>query len=613
MAEQARELPQNTDFIEDLGLLVGLEEGCNISASEAHNTVHGLLRQGEIDHTFLVGHEYEPTQKGRVIPLLKTIEIDGYESELVVVRPISERIEETVKKKFLRRVIESTTVTTGYDPLLCVKLGADGYLPLARFALNADSDNCRYIQIGSEMRDDSVVYTALDNNTSRHAVVEAFRTIFKESKGYKGEYRAKKDVKKPVKVNDTAALEMVKGLAQQELETQSESYRDTLEAMLVRRVYEKLAEDPPKRNLFVFSEDNETSIQQSFVKKDILRNCRLKSDHDVSLALLSAAPDQNAILAAVYRGRLAFPAATLIKDSGRIVFHKDSLNIPGEERTDTIKMLLKAVQNEPLFDLPPKNPQEMPTDADELSERISQLRKRTRNMYGGVDISEDEYIYDPKDYRHVVPATYLHKVQRLLREDEGAVEDPYQAGTTEYGVKTTYQELDILFADPGAKPLGHYTNVPPVWLALSRLPRKQHAVEVLLTSLGIIEQATNIIGETTLQEERFIRLVQAMHSRGSAHNATFEEVETGTASAGLDLKTVITNEGTRYTVDIYGKASALKDRDFPQKPQRSISFDITKPVINRAAPSDEEAEMSIARFMNTLQKIKEASPEATGN
>lgn len=592
---------QNDDLIADLGLIVGIEQGCSISAAEAYDAAHKIIISGEERNAYLIGEDPTIRQCGKVVDLKKKISAGNNIATLSIVQPYDETQKRSPYRRLLRKVVDVSHIRTETDPLLCARIGEDSYLPLARFALEGSSEYCSYVQLGSEMNDESVVMTVLDERTSRQQVVEAIRTLF-------GEFQSQDQAFS--EIDDKPARGILQNLTSQQAEAHAEHLLDAQEALLVRRCVEKFNNKASSRKLTVLAEGSNI-FEQTMQIQTLLRNCRLDGSRFVDLALTKG--NDNVIqAAAITRGSLCFPIATVIEDTGKVVFESAPNSANKTTRSELIEVLLDRVRTKPLFDLSDiKRTVEKSEDDGDSSFRGKwvEFKERTRTRFGAVPITEDEYFFDPSNYNHTVPATYLYRMG-FLHRDEGAVDDPYRVGMTDWGVNKTRTELDQLFEDPelfDGQELSHFLDNPPVWLALSRLSLRRQAEQQLFDTLGITTQIREQLGDTTLTEERFIKQTQRIVSGGNIYRGTVENVNTGTNNASLDIEVRLNQDGTTYVIEVFAKAHALKEQPFPSQPYKTLKFDTLGQVLDSNGVSGAVSIDNIIQFSNILQKICEPS------
>ena len=589
---------QSGDLIADLGLIVGIEQGCSISAAEAHDAAHKIVAGGAERKVFLMGEDPTIGQSGKVVELRKRITVGNQVAALSIVQPYDESETRRPYRRLLRKVVDVSRVRTETDPLLCARVGEDAYLPLARFALESSSEYCSYVQLGSEMTDETVVMTALDERTSRQQVVEAIRTLFRESSPND---KAWSDIQ------DSSAKRIIQGLTDQQRAAHAEHLIESQEAMLVRRCVEKVNDKPATRKLNILAE-GDNIFEQTMLIRTLLQNCKLDDSRFVDLALTKS--DNNDIQAvAITRGNLAFLIASFIADTGKVVFESIPNSADPATRLRLVEILLDRVRNKPMFSLPAvkRTVKKEEDGSNSLRDKWAEFKQRARTRFGAVPITEAEYFFDASNYHHTIPATYLYR-KGLLRKDEGAVDDPFSVGMTAWGVNRTFQELDELFEDPelfDGQELSHFLDCPPVWLALSRLPLQRQAEQRLFDTLGISARIRKQLGETTLDEERFVKQMQKLITRGNIYQGTVENVNTGTNNASLDIEVRLYQDGTSYRVKLFAKAHALKKQPFPTQPYKTLEFDTLTRIASNNGVSRNEALENIHRFSTTLQKICE--------
>jgi hypothetical protein len=587
------------DYIDDIGLFVGIEQGCSISAAEAYKTAHDLIRAGSEQEMYIVDDDPVSARWGRAVDLHKMIRFNGRNTALSLVAPYRETSKEMFHRRFFRTFVDKSWKHEQTDPLLCARIGKDVYLPLARFALQTDNEYCSYVQMGSEMRDASVVMTPLDEQTSRLDTVEAIRALFAES-----------DVKAETwsEFGHAAGSPILRALYERQIAKNEDLLLEAREAMLVRRCNERLVEDPVDRELTYFAEDG-TTYTKSGPTKTIMRGCRIDDVRFAELVLVGDEESDNAAIVVVTRNELAFAVIQLIAVTGKIVYESLPDNLSVKEKTQTIQLLHDRLKNKPLFKLPSRTAAVQKLDRKRKErDQIEKLRELPRNQFGAVDISEQDYIFDPDVYGHTVPATYLYRVG-LLHESEGAIDNPYNAGMTREGVDRTFADIERLLDNPESfqgRELPWGCDNPPVWLALSRLPQKRAAEQAFFDSMGVSKKIRERAGSTSLIEEQFVARVQQLSKKSEEHIATLEGINTGTNHASISIMAKIIQEGTIFTVGLYAKAAALKQQPFPSSPYREIRIDIAGSICKAVSDDRNEALSTLAKFLNTLDRITEA-------
>jgi hypothetical protein len=195
-----REHPEfDNDF---LGLALSLEfNECSIAAAELNELVAGMIalpnvfyiddarnpssnrhgNQGlKINNLYAIGSGQDQKREYLVRPVSPAGSVRSEEDfpPLVLVQPLAiETIEERQKSGWFRHVVNvSRNISLTEEPLLVAVLDEETILPLASFA-KRENGSCSYVQLGSEMSEDTLFAVGTDETTSRHAIIEAVRGI----------------------------------------------------------------------------------------------------------------------------------------------------------------------------------------------------------------------------------------------------------------------------------------------------------------------------------------------------------------------------------------------------------------------------------------------------
>jgi hypothetical protein len=596
------EVVNSADFISDLGLIVGLEQGCSISAAEAYDTAHQIIGSGSRRNIYLA-ETPDIRTVGYSLDLRRTVQVEDQTCALSLIQPEDLKEKQIIKRGLLRKTVEATRVTSKSDPLLCVQIGEDSYLPIARFALESSSDHCSYVQLGDEMTDETVIMTALDEHTSRQEMVEAIRTVFDEYK------QAKSENGTSARIRDKKGRSIIQMLVDQQVNRHQESLATAQEAMLVRRCIEKVSERTELKKLLVIA-DKDNHYTRDIHVSSVLSGCQLDQSRFLDFVLTkdTSGKKTDIKLMAVTRGKIAIPVASIISETGKVVFEAIPDKLDKNQRANLTQLLLDRIRSKPLVTFASATNKFEHDDA-KSSALQKELKNRPRNQFGAVPISTDEYIRHGLNSYDRIAATYLYTKQGLLNSDEGAC-DPNCQGITKEGVDSTYKSLSELCADPeyfARKHPGEYKpfgcDGPPVWLALSRMPLIRQAEQNLFGQLGVAQKMREYLGESSLEEERFVKQVQELCNRGTVFHVTVNGVNTGTNRAAIDIKTQLSNQGTSYNIELYAKPSALKEQTFPDEPYKSLTFDLLQPITQKVPGSREEALKEVKKFANTLAKV----------
>jgi hypothetical protein len=567
MSRESRQLSP----LEELGAIVSLEHAdCSIAAAEAYQLAHQELRSTKDTNEILyaISPDLDPSQRqgGALEDLYKAF---SYNGEVVRLQLLQPKVRKVVSQRqgILRKTVELVSADPYGDPMLIARIGEDTYLPLASFALREGSDNCAYVQIGPEMRDDTAVVTSLDENTPRHAIVEAIRSLMEEQ--HMSDHS----------IVDPETERIIQTLFSRLIDAQAEIVNKSTELMLVRRAFTKINSMTVGKNFNVLTQDHSTyteSMRFVTLMEEVLMDDGRRVDLCLAKPFKQYAEDPYLHLFAVARGNIAVPIARMHKETGSIVFQNDA-GMSSEQRKAIIDSLLARVRERPVID----------PNIFETPENYGLRKSSSGEIHPAWRDDEERAL----NYYDTVSATYFYE-KGLLRKDEGALKDGKysKSGTTEWDVNSMYEQFDTYFADPENNPLPH-ADLAPVKLAMSRLPIKQAAERSIFNLLDVDKDLRDTFGECYIEEERLAAQIAAMTQRGNVFEGVYEKVRTPNTVGDIAVRVTISRSATNYEVKIYAKPQAMTNRDFPKQPQMLLVFDAAGKVIERrdGVNVDEEA------------------------
>jgi hypothetical protein len=441
------------------------------------------------------------------------------------------------------------------------------------------------VQIGPEMRDDTVVVNALDEDTPRHQIVESIRQLLGEEKlrGHKN-------------IQDPQTRKTIQSLFDRLVKEQPEQILKASEAMLVRRCFEKLHETTRGERIHILRDDGE-SYQDVVRFATLIENVRLRDNRLVDLTLIkpfNSQKDDYLDLVAIARGNIALPIARMFKDAGNIVFSEEKANMSSAQQKLIFDALMALIREKPLvsfYDTP----------------EGYGIRANRNNA-----INPNWQTADPGslNYCDAVCATYMHE-RGLLRKDEGALQGgkyDHRTGMTREGVDEIYKRLDAYFADSDHLELP-YGNLAPVKLAMSRLPELRRAQQQIFDLFNTQARFQEKIGRSNLEEERLGILISKMWQRGKEFWGVIKNANTGKTMGDLEVKAIIENSGTSFIISIFAKPHAMTTKEFSGKPQMTLTFDAAKPIFDSV--DDAEATSQARKYYEILKQLDSTVVVAT--
>jgi hypothetical protein len=592
----------------ELAMRVGMEfDDCSMAAAETYRAVREQFSP-QTEEATLYQIDDDPTgaKKARIVHLSTDLRANGDPTELVLIWPATEKV---IKqgRGFLRKAVTLTQTVYDGDPMLGAKIGEDNVMPLATFTHREGSFECSYVQLGSEMSDETVVMTGLDAGTPRHDVVEAIRIAIerpwaKLDNLFYTKYHSEED-KKRVTEEAEVALQQAQGPLQNLLDQQMAKYSEQVvtasEAQLVRRCAERVAAVTRTRKLNVLTESDNSTYTQDMHVANLLNNVRSNDGRIVSLALAKEAggdPDEVHLMA-ITRGDIALPVASMFNSAGTVVFENEKWNELGAYRKVLVNTLLSRVRGEPLV-------------PDWQTPRRYSLRKnRTSGIFPQWDPTPEkpnEYGDNGYNYYDRLTATYCHEIG-LLKKDEGALNTRYQkCGITREGAESTYRELERFFSDPEIMkpPWGVGDSSPPLKLALSRLPQFQQAQQRVFNLFGAVAGLNEKLGDCSPEEERLIRKLHAMSQQATRFSAVLEDLNTGKTEADIAVIADLAKQGTSYDIRIFAKPQAMSNAEFKLLLQNN--FDTRQPLFTRNGSTPQQIDSRARQMFDILRQLEPA-------
>lgn len=517
MSEQVK---GENNFLADLA---GIQFECSIAAAHLNKRARDILQLPDtiyqeneaIQELYTVGLGTEQYAHAPMYTS-KTDYYYNYDDDhlpVILTMPL-ERIEETTpvtRSRFRRNSAkpQEPTLPSRFrpngDPILAVQLD-DIALPIATFA-NRFDEQCSYVQLGSDMHDDALFVTKLDEATPRNDIVEALRKLRRGSN-----YRDPEEL--PV---------VCRGLVNAEFERATDS------GELQRALYQQLNKDARSRF------ERQASVEAQFIESTaggvITRNVAHQPltpaytldgvTSWLTLAKEQDGPSDTLQIGSVSRGAVYSPLLGLEADGSHVDYNGAGLT------PQTLRQMIRLTRGREINDTDKVKPLDVdsgysssqyrvPTDADATSfyaETIG-LALHSRNRIACQDVIEEASA--------VAFVRKLDGVEPYQVRGRGSQDVKIFAKHTEK-LRKTYKPL---FVALGAT-------------AINEALRTRHEHEVFLTLLG--------------------------HLAANASGVLYGKItnlKVGKTVGGLDFAAEVTREDSFVRLNVSSRPSAMPQENY---------------------------------------------------
>ena len=556
-----------------LGLALGVEfNECSIAAAELNEQVARSLgfpgdfdveraRDTTINHyselvfqkRYIVGARQDQKREYVVLKINPVI-VEGISDDglpLALVQPLEEDLHETrVKSGWFRHVVNvQTDVHKTDEPLLVAMLDEEIMLPLASFARREDG-TCSYVQLGSEMKDDNLFVVASDESTSRHAVIEAIRTIIKTGRsGYGAPYGN-------VEQTDLAKL------ITQEFSQQAEEIARAREPYLARTVFNFFDNSRTVHRQLVVMNEAEALTNNPTEQVDevtIFGGYRQPDGRVVKITLSRSVDNPELIsLLASTRGNISLPLAVFDKSSAGTV---DFLNLNDSLSTEQRQSLVALLSDRLNF-----RKQEFPEVSEDL-------------RYSVDNISKDEMMYAQLLARRGALRSIYKSGDSKKKLNEIASpkrDNRYIIHPSDENVSDVEAFLDNTELEPE-----YEINNRPFKLAKYRLDHPDSKQLAFFELLGLQERLEFLIGPTSSEEESLLRnLFYLANRKDEELSGVIQNVSIGNTNGSALISARITNVGTIFDVSISARPKAINGE--PLRPILNLRFDASQPLFDHS-------------------------------
>lgn len=450
-------------------------------------------------------------------------------------------------RSFLERVILRTVDVGGNEPqLVALRDGQDAFIPLATFA-RREGGTCSYVQIGDEIREDTLIATTADDGGSRQDLIEQMRALI--------------DDPKSVKHNSPLMLNLLR----HELSGKQQQADAAYEAMLVRRVYEQASTWPDKRDFItIIDEADSTQSELVYIYHTIYDACKLPDGRTVQLDLVLG-DDGVVQLLARTRQKLAVSLAAFDSENGTIDFGKFGDKLEPEQRRDINGVMASLIKqkftpSDHTFD------HFMDRRNGEAAATKELIIARYLNNRGLIRLFErsDEEVPDVRT--HVLTEK---QIERRLR-DFLKSPDSRQPFSSEAIYK--YLLTRSIFNDDGKKVCDMF------------------AVDTRLEDL---------IGETSpAEEELYRKICELRDAGGKPFPATAQNLRLGKTTGNAEVSVEVQRDGDQYRLLVSGKPTAMPD----EKPRiiLQLDFNSNQSMFSRQEYTSANAEQKAKDILDIL-------------
>jgi hypothetical protein len=506
---------------------------CSIAAAELNKQVYSELDGGKTQQRVLYQIGDDPTLGQRFVAkdLNYESKTGGDIFHLALVRPTSSL---RGRSAVLRRAIEKSVDIFGSEPQLVAILGnEDVFVPLATFA-RREGGTCSYVQLGSEMNDDSLFVTTADEGTSRQDVIEKIRQIVASAKDIPT---------KPPLISSLLAGELA-GKEAQLLDKAKE-------AMMVRRIYERAK--PKEQSRFrVLDESTGEFIQHNTNTHGLFHGLKMEDGRVVNL-MLAEGLGNNLQLLATTRGDIALPLASFDKLEGTVdlLGLEDKLSV--EQRRDIVGTL----------------------------HHIICMNFEPRSLYWTHSYNKQRDDVIEKHRTDLVIAQYLNE-RGLLNLSEIWHTRSERLKIKDIDEKEIHRKIDDFLVNP-ASPKPFSPSEPLDLFVAAKEKHNQGGVHTC-TILNVASRLEMAIGACSSNEELLFGKVWSMANKAGVFSAVANNVQLGKTRGDAKVNAEVQRDGTVYSVIISGSPLAMPDEK--PRPILRLDFDSTQPLIDRKNQTD---------------------------
>ncbi len=417
-------------------------------------------------------------------------------------------------------------------PFLAVTVGGDTILPIASFA-RRDGGQCSYVQLGQEMYDDNFYVTTADDETVRHALIEALR----EQVDSGSKHRLKASAQRT-------------GIIQHFIDTQSEVQKSSLaqayEQQLIRKSIQRFDEHTTKTVLLTTI--GEAKSSELYDTSTLIPPCILDDGRLVSLLLARPAvrddkwTGDRISLFAVTRNVVAAELASMSSQSMQFEL-SEVIDVSPDDRERIIRdLVFQIIARKPIKDIEVLEFAYESPNLKDIDRQIAQYLC-DEDMLGEYEKhrSRDDYPWIP-----------IIKIESQVR-----------------------RQLDTFFAypDPSRSP---FPNSAPLKLALIRLGRQQKHDREILNRLQAGKIFAENIGEGRRCDEVLMHFVGRLALVGKELGAVFKSVQIGKTKAGAIVAASVFTYNGVFELSIAGRPESMPYE--PMKPLISVDLN---PVLPR--------------------------------
>ncbi|MDB5184726.1 MAG: hypothetical protein JWN38_534 [Candidatus Saccharibacteria bacterium] len=544
-----------------LGGALGMEfSDCSIAAADLSHLVHKKFKDHEkyadrlsvtADYYVVDNVEYRSSFDVLEVDVAKSSQfyVDGRPVDLVVIATPVSKAESIMapapatKRRWLGAKAVSAPATREIPaapaerlPMLAAKIGADTLLPLATFALRADG-LCSYVQLGSEIHDDSIYVTASDDETPRYRIIESLRALLRQNPATP--YTAE---------NQQYIQAFIDGQAQR----RSEQLLVAYEAALVRKASWELHKSMNKQGLlpipaYVYRPGRE-SVPQDYVHHWLSYPLIDASGRRLQLALTQNGNARQ--LVARTGGGVEVVVANLLPDQGQVVMDEAFSLLPEAKQ----QLVLG------LYDLL----------LDPLDGKHSQEAVRKAVGYRGPQIVNDSA-------ELTLAVTLGQKYGHLFSS-----RDEIMSGHNNYHDSDRTREapraLKRFFRYPSQEN-NPYPDSPSLQTVLARIANRDSRPAALLELLHVSQRLDEYLGETRPGDQLLLSYVTNLELLGTAATGTFKDLRIGATTGDADISAQVVRRDHLLELQISGRPSSMQRS--PMKPLFSFLLDPTRPLLGQ--------------------------------
>lgn len=568
-----------------LGELAAFEFECSVSAAELNRSVYESLdprnyRDFSVIRADVIGSLSDTTAEYKILHLPMKPQLANYEADIVLAQEIKKpqlsfetAVEIPAKKRFslLKKHVEvEPQAIAPAQPavpaaaFIAVRFGSDVLLPIATFEKRTDSESCSYVQLGSEIRGDNFYSTTLDEaDVNRKQLVEDLRD-------YKSDY---------IESNGPAAVrrppESVAKLIESEITTHGEKLTAVLEKQLVQSLSKEFDENRKLSGIFTELRPDTEPRETELLFKTIGVPIRFGNSLTGLVIIARDVVSGEETFGVTARRSAYIPLARIVRELDKF----EPIQVK-QLSAGQLQQVTKLLQEIPKNALKTRISLGVPNiegygpfyDYRKQHEDINQCHRIAGHLMGMDVIRQyDQVGYNAAEYKiviedatdeiekfgfssHVDATAFMRTFGSVLRGGKPFLSDNFLEGADKHTPKHSGAGLLKLM-----KSIRQYVN------------GFSADANSAITQLGG-DMLDHVISPQSESAEHLIERLADMSLLADPFAGVLHNVIIGSTTGDLSINASVDRQGSRYTLSVHGRPSALESGSFSKLYECSVDI-----------------------------------------